>query len=259
MERPCDGTSEGSRLARDRLIAAERALWEAAAEFGSARRALPAGPAVQSATPLTTASGKPVTLAGLFGARRILVAYHLRFDEGWTRPCPDSARWADGLDSLVPHLESEAAVAVFSPASPGALAAEAERRGWRRAALVSTQPGRLTEELGLRHELGLRAAISLFRWTDDGTLRRNVFAADVPGGPWSLLDLLLPGRQADRDDLDGLGEPRGPDRVEPARDERRWEAALPEQTGPAVAAVDETDTDRGEVLRDADWATTPPG
>ncbi|ASO19907.1 putative dithiol-disulfide oxidoreductase (DUF899 family) [Actinoalloteichus hoggarensis] len=250
MEQPCDGAVDGSRQARDRLVAAERALWDAAAEFGSARRALPPGPAVESATPLTTASGKPMTLAGLFDSRRVLVGYHLRFDEGWIRPCPESARWADGLDALVPHLESDAAVAVFSPASPGALHAEAERRGWRRAALVSTQPGRLTEELGLRPEGGLRTAISLYRWSDDGTLRRNVFAADVPGGPWSLLELFPPVRRTG-------GEPEP---GEPVRTDGPLAVVSPGgQAGSSADGVDEADAVWGEVLRDADWAITPPG
>ncbi|AOS63079.1 DUF899 family protein [Actinoalloteichus hymeniacidonis] len=239
MERPRDGAVDGPRQARDRLSKAERKLWDAAAEFAAARRALPAGPLAESATPLTTAAGKPVTLAGLFGSRRVLIGYHLRFDEGWLRSCPDSARWVDGLDSLVEHLAPRAAVVVFAPASPGALHDEVQRRGWRRIEVVSTQPSRLTDDLGLRRDDGLRAAVSLFRWMPDGTMRRNVFAADVPGGPWSLLDLV---------EFEEAASPSPADSASAAPVTLATPAAA-DRTAETTAA-EETD----EPVRDVDWA-----
>ncbi|MFB9429704.1 DUF899 family protein [Streptoalloteichus tenebrarius] len=160
------------RAARAELAAAERQLRAAAERVAALRRSLPPGPEVDPATPLTTASGKPVTLGGLFGPHRTLLTYGMRFDEGWDEPCPTCAMWVDGLDGVAPHLAERAGVAVLAPASPGQLAAVAARRAWTWVPVASTQPGDLLDRLGARDEDGRPTAVlSVFHWGEDGRVR----------------------------------------------------------------------------------------
>jgi predicted dithiol-disulfide oxidoreductase (DUF899 family) len=213
---------EDYRRARTALLAAERDLRAATARVAEARAALPPGPVVDRSIPLTTSTGKPVTLGGLLGEHTTLLAYHLMFDEGWERPCPMCVMWVDGIDALVPHLRERTSVAVLAPASPGRLADLAEARGWRHIQVVSTQPGDLTDRLDLRTppaEGGLRPSVSSFALSVDGLLRLHWHgSADLhdpatPSAPrfdagdgldgrgidpfcatWALLDLLPQGR-----------------------------------------------------------------
>jgi predicted dithiol-disulfide oxidoreductase (DUF899 family) len=213
------GASQGYRRARSELLNAERELRAATMRVAALRAELPQGPVVDHSVPLTTSTGKPVTLGGLLGEHRTLLAYHLMFDEGWSQPCAMCAMWVDGIDALVPHLRERTAVAVLSPASPGQLADLAARRGWQRIQAVSTQPGDLTDRLDLRTDDGLRPSVSTFALGDDGLLRLHWHgSADLhdpaaPSAPrfdagdgkdgrgidplcatWSLLDLLPQGR-----------------------------------------------------------------
>lgn len=183
-----DHASERHRRARGELLDAERELRDATVRVAALRAALPPGPEIDAATPLTTASGKPVTLGRLLGDHRNLLAYNMVFDEGRNEPRARCAVWVDGLDAVATHLGERMAVAVFSPASPGELDALACGRGWRSVALVSTQPGALTDELGLRTPGGgLEPAVTTFARDDTGTLRVQ-WQGDVNG---VLVDLLL--------------------------------------------------------------------
>jgi predicted dithiol-disulfide oxidoreductase (DUF899 family) len=156
--------------ARRELVRAEEAAHAAARHAAALRAALPDGPALSPSTPLTTAGGKPVTLAGLLGGRRDLLALHLDLDEGAEPASATALPWADGLDPLVPLLP--AAVVLLSPAAPGVLAALAADRGWRRLRAVSTQPGALTDELGVRRrDGGLAPTATALRLGPDGVLR----------------------------------------------------------------------------------------
>ncbi|MBO0840032.1 MAG: DUF899 family protein [Sciscionella sp.] len=163
--------SEEYRRARAELLAAERDLRDATARVANARAALPPGPRVDGSSPLTTATGKPTTLSALFDEHESLLVYHMMFDEGWRQPCPMCAMWIDGIDALVPQLTERTAVAVLAPAKPSQLAEAAKRRDWRWIRLVSTQPGELTDQLGLRigeHGDGLEPALTCFVRDVDG-------------------------------------------------------------------------------------------
>jgi predicted dithiol-disulfide oxidoreductase (DUF899 family) len=158
------------------LRRAEREALAAAARVAELRARLPAGPVLNPSVPLTTAGGKPVTLAGLLGRRRALLALHLDLDEGADPATANALPWADALDPVVPLLRaagpSTAEVAVLAPAAPGVLDRVARERGWRWLRPVSTQPGALTDLLGVRDSSGaLAPAVSTVLLGPDGVLR----------------------------------------------------------------------------------------
>ncbi|MCP3801267.1 DUF899 family protein [Allokutzneria sp. A3M-2-11 16] len=162
--------SEDYRRARAELLAAEGELRAAAAAVAALRAALPPGPEVDSASPLTTAGGKPITLDDVFGDHRTLVGYHLAFDATADEPDETSARDVDALDAQVPWLRSRTAIAVFAPAPPHRLARLAEQRGWRWIVPISTQPGELSDRLGLSDEDRAEARLTVF--VREGTTAR---------------------------------------------------------------------------------------
>ncbi|SDN70082.1 DUF899 family protein [Allokutzneria albata] len=161
--------SEDYRRARAELLAAERELRAAAAVVAALRAALPPGPEVDSSSPLTTAGGKPITLDDVFGEHRTLLGYHLAFDASVDEPDEASAREVDVLDAQVPWLRERTAIAVFAPAAPHRLARLAQRRGWRWIVPISTQPGELSDRLGLCADAAEPALTVLVR---EGTTAR---------------------------------------------------------------------------------------
>lgn len=167
-----DAASDGYLAARSELLLAEQELRDTTEAVAAKRRALPPGPPVDPATPLTTAAGKPVTLGALLGRHRTLLTYNLMYAADWIQPCPMCCMWVDSIDALAPHLTDRTAVAVMAPASPGQLAAVAKRRGWQWIQVVSTQPGELTAQLGLaRPGGGLEPAVTSYAKDGHGVLR----------------------------------------------------------------------------------------
>ncbi|MFB9902994.1 DUF899 family protein [Allokutzneria oryzae] len=154
--------SEDYRRARAELLAAEEELRAAAARVTALRATLPPGPEVDASSPLTTAGGKPITLDDVFGDHRTLVGFHLPFDADHDEPEEAGARAVDALDVQVPWLRDRTALAVFAPAPPHRLAQLADHRGWRWIVPISTQPGELSDRLGIRGDDGLDAAVTVF-------------------------------------------------------------------------------------------------
>lgn len=207
MENSHISASPEHRAAHAELLDAERELWESVEHVVALRRDLPPGPPIDPATPLTTATGKPVTLGGLLGRHRTLLLYLMAFDDGWPAPHPACVLQVDCLDALVPHLAARAAVAVLAPARPGRLADLGARRGWRRVPLVSTQPSRLAEHLALPDEDGPGGGVHCLALDEHGVLRLR-YRTRGRGGPedlvttvLALLDPLLP--EPPREGTDG--------------------------------------------------------
>jgi predicted dithiol-disulfide oxidoreductase (DUF899 family) len=74
---------------------------------------------------LSTSEG-PVRLSKLFGAKKDLIVVH-----NMGRQCRYCTMWADGFNSLYPHLADRAAFVVVSPEPPAAQEEFAATRGWR--------------------------------------------------------------------------------------------------------------------------------
>lgn len=205
--------------ARARLLRLERDLRDLAERVAATRRSLPPGPEMDPDTRLTATDGTETTLAELFGERPTLLTYNMMFDQDWAEPCSMCAMWVDGIDAVAPHLLERTAAAVVAPAAPDRLAELARRRRWRWIPIYSTQPGDLTDRLGLRVRPGdLEPVVAVYE-RHDGTVRLHWRGsamlndpADLAATPyqpadggdargldplcvtWSLLDLLPQGR-----------------------------------------------------------------
>jgi predicted dithiol-disulfide oxidoreductase (DUF899 family) len=137
-------------------------------------------------------SGEAVSLIQLFGGKKDLLVVH-----NMGRDCRYCTLWADGLNGLVPALETRTAVALCSPDPPAVQAAFAQSRGWR-FRMISDPTHRFTQDMGYwSPEHGSLPGVSAFHKSPEGLIAR---VAHTPFGPgddfcaaWPLLDLLADG------------------------------------------------------------------
>ena len=116
--------------ARQELLAAEKRFQKAREELAEKRRALP----IQPPLPDYVFDGEsgPNKLASLFGDHSQLIVYHFMIGPDWDEGCKSCSFWADGFDSMIPHLAArDVAFAVISRAPLPKLLAYRERMGWR--------------------------------------------------------------------------------------------------------------------------------
>lgn len=127
-----------------------------------------------------------VSLTDLFGDQDRLLMIH-NMGQG----CRYCTLWADGLNGLLPHLESAMAVALASKDSPETQRRFAASRGWR-FRLVSHGGGDyIREQTVLEGESNMPGAV-VYERQGEGILRRN--ACIFGGGDsycamWPLLGL----------------------------------------------------------------------
>lgn len=138
--------------------------------------------------------GTKLALAELFGSRHDLLVVH-----NMGRSCRYCTLWADGLNGVVPHLESRAAFVVTSPDDVETQRAFAASRGWL-FRMVSCRGTLFAADMGFEPEPGkFWPGVSGFHRDQDGTITRTGRAEFGPGdefcATWHLFDL-LPGGPA---------------------------------------------------------------
>jgi predicted dithiol-disulfide oxidoreductase (DUF899 family) len=158
-------------------------------QLSEARRRRPVEPVQDS--PLLNPDGSPTTLSALFGDRDDLIVIH-----NMGRGCVYCTLWADGFNSLVPHLENRAAFVVVSPDTPEVQTDFAASRGWT-FRMASAAGSDFTRALGYEHDGSYTPGVSAFRRQPDGSIVRTGSDIFGPGddysAPWRLFDLLSGG------------------------------------------------------------------
>ena len=177
----------------DEIARLELELLKLGEKLAAARRRLPRETVGDYA--FTTSDGDAVTLAGLFGDKRDLLAIH-----NMGRSCPYCTLWADGLNGVRQHIENRAALAVFSPDAPAVQKEFAGQRGWG-FRMVSYDENDFAKKLGFNSSPGkYQPGVSALLKQDEGTIVRVGKASFGPGDDfcavWHLFDLLADGVNA---------------------------------------------------------------
>ncbi len=137
-------------------------------------------------------NGKQVRLADLFGDKPDLLVIH-----NMGKGCPYCTLWADGFNSLLPHLQDRAAFVLVSPNDPQTQAEFAAARGWN-FPMVSGEGMSFTGDMGFASaEYGTMPGVTAFRREEDGRIYRTASTFFGPGDDfcavWPLFDLLQGG------------------------------------------------------------------
>jgi predicted dithiol-disulfide oxidoreductase (DUF899 family) len=133
----------------------------------------------------------PVKLSQLFGDKDDLLLISNMGNE-----CPYCTLWADGMNGLVPELESRCALLLVSPDPIETVNEFSSKRGWRFNSV--SDGGDFRRELGVTMESGwpYPAAVAFHR-EPDGQIVRVSHSEFGPGDDfcavWPLLDLLPDG------------------------------------------------------------------
>ena len=133
--------------------------------------------------PLWTLAGE-VRLSGLFGNADRLLAIH-NMGQG----CRYCTLWADGINGLLPHLESAMAVALLSRDDPEVQRRFANSRGWR-FRLASHRGGDYIREQSAYPGHDNAPGAVVYEKTDGRILRRNAVAfgpGDMFCPAWNFL------------------------------------------------------------------------
>lgn len=133
--------------------------------------------------------GAAVRLSDLFGGREDLLVVH-----NMGRKCAYCTLWADGFESLRPHLENRCAFALASADEPEVARQFAASRGWSYP-VVSAAGSTFAKDMGFESDAGDPwPGVSAFRRLEDGSIVRTGRAAFGPGDPfsavWHFFDLL---------------------------------------------------------------------
>lgn len=136
--------------------------------------------------------GVPTPLSALFGEQSDLLVIH-----NMGKECVYCTLWADGLNGLLPHLESRTAVVLVSPNDPQTQADFAASRGWK-IRMVSSQGSRFSRDMGFTSEAGnLHPGASAFHKDASGKIERTGSTWFGPGDdycpPWPLFEMLADG------------------------------------------------------------------
>ena len=107
----------------ERIADLERQIGELTAALNEQRRSAP-GVEVPDYSFMTLEGDVP--LSGLFGGRDRLLAIH-----NMGQACRYCTLWADGINGVLPHLESAMAVVLLSKDEPSVQRRFAASRGWR--------------------------------------------------------------------------------------------------------------------------------
>lgn len=137
-------------------------------------------------------NGSEISLSDLFGNRDELILIH-----NMGKQCPYCTLWADGFNSLLPHLENRAAFVVVSPDDPKTQKEFADGRGWR-FRMVSYGDNDFAAEMKFLGENSKYwPGVSAFTKTSDGKIYRSAWSYFGPGddfcSTWHLFDLLPKG------------------------------------------------------------------
>ena len=123
------GTREEWAAARDELLTREKEHTRLGDELARQRRELP-WVRVEKEYCLDTDDG-PRALAELFDGRSQLLIYHFMFGPSYQAGCPVNSSIADGVNSLIPHLNARDVTMLFVSQAPlERLQAYKRRMGW---------------------------------------------------------------------------------------------------------------------------------
>ena len=133
--------SKAYRLARNKLLSAEKALRRKVEAVAALRRKLPAGGAVPEDYEFEEIqNGKPKKspLSELFGAHDTLIAYSFMYGPGMESACPMCTSMLDGLNGNAPHIAQRASLVVIAKSPIERIREFALARGWRNLRLLSS-------------------------------------------------------------------------------------------------------------------------
>lgn len=135
------------------------------------------------------AGGGEAKLSELFGDREDLLLVH-----NMGRECPYCTLWADGFQSMMPHLESRTAFALVSNDDPETAEAFSKSRGWQ-FTVLSGSNNPFTQDMGFAsEEWGSMPGVSAFHKERDGRIVRTAYTFFGPGDDfcpaWHFFDLL---------------------------------------------------------------------
>jgi predicted dithiol-disulfide oxidoreductase (DUF899 family) len=123
------GTREEWAAAREELLAREKEHTRLGDELARQRRELP-WVCVEKEYRLDTDDG-PRALAELFDGRSQLLIYHFMFGPSYQAGCPVNSSIADGVNSLIPHLNARDVTMLFVSQAPlEKVQAYKRRMGW---------------------------------------------------------------------------------------------------------------------------------
>ena len=141
---------------------------------------------------LKSTSGN-VKLSELFGDQEDLIVIH-----NMGKSCQYCTMWADGLNGLIGHIGSRAALAMVSPDSPDVQREFADGRKWK-FKMISGEGTTFIEDMGFKYEgedgqSWWMPGLSTFRKNADGSIKRigmDMFGpGDFYNGAWHMFDLL---------------------------------------------------------------------
>jgi len=115
--------------ARRELLAKEKQFTALRDELAATRRELP-WERVEKAYEFEGPKGR-VAFADLFGGKSQLIVYHFMFSPEAEQPCKSCSFWADGFNTIRPHLAArDVALVAISRAPIDKLSGFAKRLGW---------------------------------------------------------------------------------------------------------------------------------
>ena len=205
------------RIARERLLEAERELRDHVEEVAALRRKLPLGGEVKEDYVFKeiAANGKlrSVKLSELFeGNKNSLLIYSYMFPvkKGRSEPCPMCTSLIDGYNATVRNLRQRANFAVVAPAPVERLRAFARERGWNDVRLFSAEGSTYLRDYQSEDEKGeplpimnvfLKKDGEIFHtwaseliYTGSGKQGQDARHVDIVWPLWNLLDLTPEGR-----------------------------------------------------------------
>lgn len=117
-----------------------------------------------------TENGVPKTLGELFGDRKDLVVIH-----NMGKSCSYCTLWADGLNGLLPHIESRTAIVLMNRDSLESQQEFAQSRNWK-FRTTRDEDGAFTTAMGYAikkdDKYSLMPGYTTFHKQDDGTILR---------------------------------------------------------------------------------------
>lgn len=129
-----------------------------------------------------------ITLSDIFGGRSQLIVYHFMFAPEAEQPCKSCSFWADGFNSIRPHLAArDVAMVAISRAPVDRLSAFARRLGWT-FPWYSSGDGDFNYDYGVSFRRDdLEAGRISYNYAPSGTKMRDlpgvsVFCKDEAGG-----------------------------------------------------------------------------
>ena len=123
--------------------------------------------------------GSTASFVDLFGDRNDLIVIH-----NMGKSCVYCTLWADGLNGMLPHIESGTSIVLMNSDQPEVQREFAESRGWN-FRIIRDDDGVFTKTMGFATEtekgISLMPGFSTFHRHEDGTITRVAYDFFGPG------------------------------------------------------------------------------